>query len=140
MSQGDILDPQLRSYERFLHASVGEDRNGALVTVLSMLARLDLDPWKETATLAALKREAAQLRLTELLSRSRSVPALATDPGTVAEELSLLLPESPASDLQQAGSTGAIGRMGSNGMIWILLALAFVLLQFLFNIVPGSGQ
>jgi hypothetical protein len=140
MSHGDVLDPQPRSYERFLHASVGEDRNGSLVTVLSMLARLDLDPWKETAILATLKREAAQLRLTELLSRSRSVSALSTDPGSVAKELSLLLPDSPASDLQQAGSTGVTGRLGSNGMIWILLALAFVLLQFLFNIVPGLGQ
>ncbi len=41
-------DPAL---ERFLAAAVGEDRTGTSVSVLSMFARLNVDPWIEEATL-----------------------------------------------------------------------------------------
>jgi hypothetical protein len=43
----------------FLYASVGEDKAGIELTVLSALARLGLDPWKEAARLADLPRAAA---------------------------------------------------------------------------------
>ena len=43
----------------FLYAFVGEDKAGIELTVLSALARLGLDPWKEAAGLADLPRAAA---------------------------------------------------------------------------------
>jgi hypothetical protein len=46
-------------YNAFLFAAVGEEREGQPLTVLSALARLGLDPWKEAARLAGLPREAA---------------------------------------------------------------------------------
>jgi hypothetical protein len=49
MAAPNVLNPHPPEFERFLYASVGEDRNGYVVTVLSTLARLGLDPWKETA-------------------------------------------------------------------------------------------
>jgi len=42
----DVLHPDGNDFDPFLFASVGEDRNGANVTVISALARLGLDPWK----------------------------------------------------------------------------------------------
>jgi hypothetical protein len=53
-------------FDQFLGASIGEDRNGTGLSVLSALARLDVDPWKEATSLARLPREAAAVRLTEL--------------------------------------------------------------------------
>ena len=44
-SEGPDLD-------RFLYAFVGVDRGGSEVTVVSTLARLGLDPWKEASDLA----------------------------------------------------------------------------------------
>jgi hypothetical protein len=41
-------------FDNFLFASIGESRNGMLLSVLSALARLDLDPWQEAAELARL--------------------------------------------------------------------------------------
>ena len=43
----------------FLYASVGEDKAGIELTVLSALARLGLDPWNEAARLANLPHAAA---------------------------------------------------------------------------------
>jgi hypothetical protein len=34
-------------FNDFLFAPIGEDSNGMLVSVLSGLARLDVDPWQE---------------------------------------------------------------------------------------------
>jgi hypothetical protein len=47
----------------FLFASLGEDRNGLPLSVVSLFARMDLDPWQEAGILAALPREAATKRL-----------------------------------------------------------------------------
>jgi hypothetical protein len=46
-------------YNDFLFASVGEERVGQPLTVLSALARLGFDPWVEAARLAGLPRETA---------------------------------------------------------------------------------
>ncbi len=59
MTGTSLLNPHPPDFERFLYATVGQDRNGYAVTVLSTLARLGLDPWNETAELVALGREAA---------------------------------------------------------------------------------
>jgi hypothetical protein len=47
----------------FLFARVCEDRNDTPLSMLSALARLDLDPWQEAAELAQLPRESATRRL-----------------------------------------------------------------------------
>jgi hypothetical protein len=40
------------AFERFLRATVGEDVNGINVSVISMLARLEVDPWTKAYDLA----------------------------------------------------------------------------------------
>lgn len=55
-------------FEDFLFAPIGADRNGMLLSVLSALARLDIDPWEEAARLAALPGEAATRRLSSLIA------------------------------------------------------------------------
>lgn len=118
MAKPKVLNTHPPEFERFLYASVGEDQNGYVVTVLSTLARLGLDPWNETAELVALGREAARARLGILLARSRDVPALASDYGRVARDLSQLLPEGQTSgSLKRAASTVAGGRPGASGAI-----------------------
>jgi hypothetical protein len=139
MAEPNVLNPHPPEFERFLYASVGEDRNGYVVTVLSALARLGLDPWKETAELVGLGNDAARARLGTLLARFRDVPALAIDYATVARDLSQLLPEGRTSgSLKRAASTVADGRPGTSGVIWAVLAV--VLLLFQMFMVGGSGS
>lgn len=141
MADLNALNPHPPEYERFLYAPVGEDRNGSAVTVLSALARLGLDPWTETAELATLGRDAARTRLGILLSRLRDVPALDLDQGKLARELSLLLPDrAPAQAGTRAIPALAGGRLTSNGAIWAMIAILFVVVQILFGGNSGVGQ
>ena len=139
MTDTDGLNQHPREFERFLYAPVGEDRNGYVVTVLSALARLDLDPWRETTNLVALEQDVRRERLEQLLSVFRDVPGLRGDAGKVARELCLLLPaRKPARPLQRAAPTDADRHLGSSGPLWIILAIIFVLFQAL--LVGGSGS
>ena len=140
MAQADLLNPHPPEFERFLYAPVGKDRNGYVVTVLSTLARLGLDPWAETADLAMLGRDAARSRLESLLSRFRDIPMLASDEGRVARNLSRLLPDSPKpSSREQGVPTLARSQARRNWMIWAALAVVIVLYQMLTLNGWGSG-
>lgn len=141
MAEPNVLKAHPPEFERFLYASVGEDRNGYVVTVLSTLARLGLDPWKETAELVALGRDAARSRLGKLLARFPDIPTLESDYRRVAGDLSQLLPESPPSQpLMRAASTVAVGRPGTSGAIWAVLAIIFMLIQMFMVGGLGSGE
>ena len=141
MAAPNALNPHPPEFNRFLYASVGEDRSGYVVTVLSTLARLGLDPWKETAELVTLERGDARARLGALLARFRDVPALVSDHGKIARELSQLLPEGRASSsLKQSASTIFGGSPVTGGAIWAVLAIVFVLFQMFMVGGSGSGE
>jgi hypothetical protein len=59
----DSKSPLGSEFDRFLFAPLGEDENGLPLSVVSLLARIDLDPWQEAGDLAALPLEAAARRL-----------------------------------------------------------------------------
>ncbi len=141
MAQPNLLNPHPPEFGQFLYASVGEDRNGYVVTVLSTLARLGLDPWKETAELVTLGRDDARVRLGALLARFRDVPALSSDHGRIARDLIQLLPEDRASGrLKRAATEVAIGHQGTIGAIWAVLAIIFALFQMFMVGGSGSGE
>lgn len=141
MTQPNTLNPHPPEFDPFLYASVGEDRNGYAVTVLSTLARLGLDPWKETAELVALGQDAARARLATLLAPFRDVPTLAKDHARVARDLSRLLPAARrAGTTRRDASMVADQRPGKSGAIWAALAIIFVLLQILGFGGSGSGE
>ena len=54
-------------FNEFLYAFVGEEESGIRLTVLSALARIGLDPWREAARLADLPREAATRALATIV-------------------------------------------------------------------------
>jgi hypothetical protein len=79
-------------FDRFLYAAVREDPDGTPLTVLSVLARLDIDPWKEAARLALLPGEAAARALAVLISALPKGSPTASDSETIAARLITLLP------------------------------------------------
>jgi hypothetical protein len=50
-------------FDNFLFAPIGEDQNGLILRVVSLLARMNLDPWEEAGNLASLPAQAAGRRL-----------------------------------------------------------------------------
>jgi hypothetical protein len=78
-----------------LYAPIGADASGNPVTLLSALARLDVDPWEEAAKLARLSIESATQRLASLLTSMPNGPA-AGELVTTATRLVGLLRRTPA--------------------------------------------
>jgi hypothetical protein len=55
------------TFNRFLYAGVGDDKNGMELTLLSALARQNRDPWQEAADLSRLPAETAVRTLAVML-------------------------------------------------------------------------
>ncbi len=77
-------------FDTFLFAPIGEERNGTALSVLSALARLDVDPWHEAECLRRLSAHAATARLTSLLSSLPNTRPLPLAPATIARLIGLL--------------------------------------------------
>jgi hypothetical protein len=80
----------------FLFASLGEDRNGLPLSVVSLFARMDLDPWQEAGILAALPRDAASKRLACSLDTLTDPQLRKTNSEATVLRLLALLPRSGA--------------------------------------------
>jgi hypothetical protein len=91
MTPSDSAFPMRPEFNDFLFASIGEEKNEMRVSVLSALARLDIDPWREAASLSGLSRKPATERLAALLARLPSSTQL--DAGATAGRLIGLLPQ-----------------------------------------------
>jgi hypothetical protein len=61
--------PMLPEFDSFLFATVGEEVDGAPLSVLSALSRLGLDPRDEAARLSRLTKEAAADQLARMIAR-----------------------------------------------------------------------
>ena len=79
-------------FDDFLFAAIGDDLNGMPLSVVSVLARVDLDPWQEAAILAALPEELATQRLTAVLAGLPERTLQRTSPAGTAVRLIALLP------------------------------------------------
>lgn len=84
-----------KDFDDFLFAQVGVDASGMPVTLLTVLARLGIDPWEEAADLARLSREVAMQRLTSRLEAMPNAPASAEDTVNLATRLIALLRRVP---------------------------------------------
>jgi hypothetical protein len=78
-------------FDGFLFAPIGEERNGMLLTVLSALARQNVDPWQEAAELARLPGKTAIQRLASLIASLPDEPSTHRDHETIAARLISLL-------------------------------------------------
>jgi hypothetical protein len=111
-------------FDDFLYAPIGEDRNGMLLSALSALARLDLDPWQEAAKLAGLPGETAIQRLASLIAALPDGPSTHPDPGTVAARLVALLPHPASSNIPSHEAllgAGAVAHPGANIYVYVIL-------------------
>ena len=120
------------AFDPFLFAKIGDDCDGPLLSVVSALARLDVDPWQEAASLAHMPREEAKQRLTSLLA---SLPKDATRglaPEIIAARLIALLPREGAvntaapATLRPVASTRHWRFLVGLGLLALLLAGYFI--------------
>ncbi len=79
-------------FNEFLYAFVGEEKSGIRLTVLSALARIGLDPWREAARLADLPREAATRALAAIVQTLPEGDWESSDSWAIANRLVHSLP------------------------------------------------
>lgn len=79
-------------FNTFLYAGIGAEANGTVLSVLSAMARMNLDPWREAATLAGLPGRAAVKRLSALIAALPDRSSTPDEQVSIAERLVSLLP------------------------------------------------
>ena len=118
-------------FDAFLFAPIGEDinDNGMRLSVLSALARQDVDPWEEAARLARLPSAAATQKLTSLIAALTSGRSTRLDPGAIAARLSALLPHGAASDLR---SRTVLSGVSTANKLWPVKYLIIYVIYMFF--------
>jgi hypothetical protein len=128
-----INAPYLKStsrLDRFLYAPIREDANGLMITVLSAMARQELDPWEEAAKWAQLARSSAIQRVTELIATVASGPPVSESSLEAANRLVTLLPREPAHAAAGRPGEGHESNKISFTMIGLMAMLIFQWLIF----------
>src|SRR5271165_3219207 len=131
-------------FDEFLGASIGEDRNGTGLSVLSALARLDVDPWQEATSLARMPSAAAVVRLTELIEALPHAPASAIPSSMSAADLVALLPKGKTPNVRPSDSIFAATGLRETQVLIALSAFAVMMLivcaiSVHFSPGPGNG-
>jgi hypothetical protein len=134
------LSPVIGSeFDEFLGASIGEDRNGMGLTILSALARLDVDPWQEATSLARMPRNAAVVRLKALIDALPREPATDISAGTIATDLLALLPRDKL-NVRSPDRVFATVRPGQTQIVMALSAFVIMLfIAFLLSAILSAG-
>ena len=84
--------PLNRAFDAFLYAPIGEEGNGMVLTVVSALARQNVDPWALALHLSRLPGEAAVREMTALIVKLSAVFVEPPAPEAMATRLVALLP------------------------------------------------
>ena len=111
-------------FDDFLFAPIGEERNEMLLSVLSALARLGLDPWQEAARLAQLPKERAAQSLASMIGELPGGRWAPSDSGLIAARLVQLLPSQDAAEAPPApADTDFLPVLRSLALAWLVYAV-----------------
>ena len=103
--------------DAFLFADVGIEANGSTLTVVSILARLDKDPWAQAASWTALPKAAVIDALAESIARMPLAPPALARARDIAARLVTLLPDKPPGLLK-----GSLADANKAPPRWVLAA------------------
>jgi hypothetical protein len=123
----------------FLFADVGTELNGSALTILSVLARLGLDPWAEAARWAKMPKAAAIDCLAQVIGKMPLSPQALAETFATASSLVKLLP----AQTQRVGHGGSSsgGRALTPGE-WVPMALLCLslILGVMINVISDSAS
>ena len=123
-------------FSDFLYASIDAEPNEMPLSVLSALARLDLDPWKEAAVLSALPEDNAIQRLARLVGR---LPGSLREPNDCQETAVRLIKLLPHAHRENITMNNEV-----RGHKWLTkppipMQFIYIALAILFIIITASG-
>jgi len=120
-------------FDNFLYAPIGEDKNGLSLTVLSALARQNVDPWDEAADLCRLPGGAAMRKLTEMIAALPQGALAECEPNAVAARLIVLLPHSTVFNLSAQNAIPGVEAVKRSTAVTIMLSIAAYMALLLFG-------
>ena len=128
-------------FDDFLFAPVGEDSNGLPLTVLSTLARSDLDPWQEAARLTEAPGKIATERLAVLITSLPGRPSTLLDSGTIATRLVALLPRRAVSPAALGKRWPDVGMMSdARTIVFVIFMVVTLALQWAVFTHPAPAK
>jgi hypothetical protein len=140
MTRSASVSRPTSEFDDFLFAPIGDERNGMLLSVLSALARLDVDPWLEAANLTRMPKETATERMASLIAALPDRPSAQPDSATVAARLVALLPRGNATNMPSRALTpGDAAAAKSRTILFVtLMALLLGAQFFMMSRQPAS--
>jgi len=131
-------------YDPFLFAAIGQDRYGQRLSVLSALARSNVDPWEEAASLARMSRKLAKARMTALIAGLPGEPMAKLPTDAIVAELIVLLPRAnnlarPAPRKPPAGLPSETVRAGLGFAAMLLLIAVALMVSAHQSKIPGQA-
>jgi hypothetical protein len=124
-------------FNDFLFSPIGEGKNETLPSVLSALARLDIDPWQEACQLSLLLEESATRRLAGLIAALPDESSARRDPEMIALRLVALLPHRRKSAVTPP-KLGLGERMATHFQTFLyVILMGFVLLGGAVSMMAG---
>lgn len=139
------------AYDAFLYADVCSDNNGTPLSVLSAMARMNIDPWIEAAQLSKASPAPATRRLAAMIAAVPGGPHTPDAAATIAARLMTLLPRQTRLVLPSYPKPkplpGVAALVQSRTVQWTLLGLiALALAMVVFGVhrpqspTPHSAQ
>jgi hypothetical protein len=115
-------------YDHFLFAPICEEANGMRLSVLSALARMDVDPWEEATRLAEMPKAIAGRTLVATLDQVLGKSSNSSETEVIAARLVQLLPQRGDSVTIASTETARVGTQKTYLLVWLGFALAISLL------------
>jgi hypothetical protein len=113
-------------YDDFLFAPICDEPSGMHLSVLSAMARLNLDPWEEATHLAAMPKADARRALVSTLDQLSGRSWSPSEAEDTAARLVRLLPE------HREGATSTVrevARVRAQRLVWLFFAMAISFLS-----------
>src|SRR6202048_190457 len=110
-------------YDHFLFAPICEEANGMQLSVLSALARMDVDPWEEATRLAAMPKAIAERALVSTLDRVLGKNRTPSETEVIAARLVQLLPRRGEGVTMAPSQTARVGAQQTYWLVWLGFAL-----------------
>ena len=118
-----VLNP---NYDDFLFAKVSEEVNGLQLSVLSALARMDVDPWEEATQLAAMPEAVAEKALVSILDLICGKSQIGSENAATAARLVRLLPQ-PGIVATAAATVAAKAQSPGTSYWWVWLCFGLAM-------------
>jgi hypothetical protein len=126
-------------FDNFLFAPIVDNQNDVPLSVLSALARLNIDPWNEAAELAQLPPEAATQRLASSIGALLDGLSVHSEHRRIAARLIALLPRQGSSNIPLYGTSSEASAI-TQFRIRFWTVAAFLVFTLAFQWIVASSQ